>query len=273
VLDFNNAPRQKIHDEPAPRRQMHSTMPSLQTAARILGGEVSGGGILCPGPGHSSKDRSLSVLLDPNAPEGFIVNSFAAGDDVLACRNYVREKLGLPRRQPRSSQKRNSTGSSGFARQKVPPEEPAKATSDSPFPEWTPPNEEGKPRFVGIGSEEPPAIPGEIPGRRHIYRRGGQNVRAKIKKQGRYQPLDVKLSRRCDGAGEFGSAEYGQRRIRRGRLGGATLSHNSADARETSMFCTSLILCRFEKNSRIQARFSPDGGLRGAGAKCRITDQ
>jgi hypothetical protein len=53
----------------------------------------------------------------------------------------------------------------------------------------------------------------------------------------------------------------------------ATLSHDCADARETSMFCTSLILYRFERNSRIQARFSPDGALRGAGTKCWITDR
>jgi hypothetical protein len=47
-----------------------------------------------PGPGHSAADRSLSVKLDAAAPDGFIVTSFA-GDDALACKDYVREKLGL----------------------------------------------------------------------------------------------------------------------------------------------------------------------------------
>ena len=36
---------------------------TLQSWARALGGEVSGGQVLCPGPGHSAKDRSLSVKI------------------------------------------------------------------------------------------------------------------------------------------------------------------------------------------------------------------
>jgi len=38
--------------------------PSLQTVAKALGGEVNGGQVLAPGPGHSAKDRSLSVKID-----------------------------------------------------------------------------------------------------------------------------------------------------------------------------------------------------------------
>jgi hypothetical protein len=65
----------------------------------VLGGDVSGDSVLAPGPGHSPKDRSLSVKVDPNAPEGFLVHSFA-GDDPIACRDYVRKKAGLPDWQP-----------------------------------------------------------------------------------------------------------------------------------------------------------------------------
>ena len=36
---------------------------TLQSWARALGGEVSGDQVLCPGPGHSPKDRSLSVKI------------------------------------------------------------------------------------------------------------------------------------------------------------------------------------------------------------------
>jgi RecA-family ATPase len=36
----------------------------------------------------------LSVKLDSNAPDGFLVHSFA-GDDPIACRDHVREKAGL----------------------------------------------------------------------------------------------------------------------------------------------------------------------------------
>lgn len=69
-------------------------MMDLHTAARLLNGEVSGRGILCPGPGHSRRDRSLSVLFSPSAPGGFIVRSFAGDDDLLA-KDDVRHRLGL----------------------------------------------------------------------------------------------------------------------------------------------------------------------------------
>ena len=58
--------------------------------ARHLDGEVTGrNSIVAPGPGHSRKDRSLSVTLDRDAPDGFLVNSFA-GDDPITCRDHVR---------------------------------------------------------------------------------------------------------------------------------------------------------------------------------------
>jgi RecA-family ATPase len=67
----------------------------LPTLARALGGEIRGNQILAPGPGHSAVDRSLAVKLDPAAPDGFFVHSFA-NDDLGVCRDYVREKCGLP---------------------------------------------------------------------------------------------------------------------------------------------------------------------------------
>lgn len=71
-------------------------------AARSLGGDMTPNGIVCPGPGHSARDRSLSVMLDPDAPEGFIVHSFS-DDDPIQCREHVRSKLGLPEWQPAKS--------------------------------------------------------------------------------------------------------------------------------------------------------------------------
>jgi AAA domain len=71
----------------------------LQSLARALGGEVNSGQILAPGPGHSPKDRSLSVKLDADAPDGFVVNSFAH-DDPIECKDYVRAKLSLPAFKP-----------------------------------------------------------------------------------------------------------------------------------------------------------------------------
>jgi 5S rRNA maturation endonuclease (ribonuclease M5) len=71
------------------------TIERLQCA---LGGEITAGGtqLLCPGPDHSAEDRSLSIKLDANAPSGFVVHSFA-GDDAIACRDYVCAKLSLPK--------------------------------------------------------------------------------------------------------------------------------------------------------------------------------
>ena len=75
--------------------------------ARLLGGRVNGEAVLCPGPAHSASDRSLSIKFDANAPDGFVVHSFAT-DDPIICRDYVREKLGLPAFEPNGNGKRFS---------------------------------------------------------------------------------------------------------------------------------------------------------------------
>jgi putative DNA primase/helicase len=68
-------------------------MISLQQVARVLGGVVSGGSVLCPGPGHSPRDRSLSVTLSQTSPADFIVHSHA-GDDWRVCRDFVMKRIG-----------------------------------------------------------------------------------------------------------------------------------------------------------------------------------
>ena len=65
-----------------------------RAVARALGGDVSGCDVIAPGPGHSRADRSLSIKIDPNGPDGFLCHSFA-GDDYRRCRDYVRYVLGL----------------------------------------------------------------------------------------------------------------------------------------------------------------------------------
>ena len=71
----------------------------LQTLQNCLGGEISGCQLLCPGPGHSQRDRSLAVRLCTDAQDGFVVHSHA-GDDWRICRDFVRQRLGLPAWQP-----------------------------------------------------------------------------------------------------------------------------------------------------------------------------
>lgn len=85
-------------------------IPSITEIAAKLGGVAQANEVLCPGPGHSPQDRSLSVKLDDKAPDGFLVHSFA-GDDALACKDYVRSKLGL-----RPFQTHSQTSGNGSAK-------------------------------------------------------------------------------------------------------------------------------------------------------------
>jgi putative DNA primase/helicase len=70
----------------------------LRSVHRALGGEISGGQLLCPGPGHSPRDRSLAVRPSSDG-DGFVVHSHC-GDAWILCKDYVRERLGLPQWQP-----------------------------------------------------------------------------------------------------------------------------------------------------------------------------
>jgi hypothetical protein len=66
--------------------------------AIALGGEVCGGQVVAPGPGHSRRDRSLAVKPRPN---GDILVHSHAGDDKVECLDYAREKLQIEREQRR----------------------------------------------------------------------------------------------------------------------------------------------------------------------------
>lgn len=67
---------------------------SLQSIAAALGGEVCGGEVRAPGPGHTPIDRSLCVKLAPGTPDGFVVHSFAS-DDWQTCKDHTKERLGF----------------------------------------------------------------------------------------------------------------------------------------------------------------------------------
>ena len=78
------------------------TQIGIEELHRALGGKITRGTngmqVLCAGPGHSDNDRSLAVSPAANG-DGFIVFSHA-DDDVNACKDHVRKKLGLPPFQP-----------------------------------------------------------------------------------------------------------------------------------------------------------------------------
>ena len=86
----------------------------LKALQHALGGQISHGQLLCPGPGHSRVDRSLAVKIDANAPDGFLVHSFA-GDDAIECRDYVRAKCRL-----QISSRTAGTATAGSVRLTVP---------------------------------------------------------------------------------------------------------------------------------------------------------
>jgi hypothetical protein len=75
---------------------MTSRFDVLEELAGALGGEVSGGRVLAPGPNHSAADRSLSVWPTKNSA-GFSVHSFS-GDDRLACIQHVKALLDPEKR-------------------------------------------------------------------------------------------------------------------------------------------------------------------------------
>jgi Toprim domain len=81
-------------------------MIDIRAVARALGGDVIGrDAVVAPGPGHSPRDRSLTVKFAARAPEGFLVYSHC-DDDWRDCRDHVRARLGLPPWQPGDGQGR-----------------------------------------------------------------------------------------------------------------------------------------------------------------------
>jgi putative DNA primase/helicase len=72
-------------------------MTALRSMASALGSDVMKGKhglfILCPGPGHSAKDRSLSVAPSATDPDGFVCFSHA-NDAWQDCRDHIRTRIG-----------------------------------------------------------------------------------------------------------------------------------------------------------------------------------
>jgi putative DNA primase/helicase len=102
----------------------------LRSWAAALCGEVSGNSVRAPGPGHSARDRSLSVTPSIASPNGFLVHSFA-GDDSIVCLDYVRARLGLPVFCPGAPQKPAPGARHGAPCHKG-SDKPAKAATESP---------------------------------------------------------------------------------------------------------------------------------------------
>jgi predicted P-loop ATPase len=88
--------------------------PNVHRIVAAVGGEITGPDTCnVPGPGHSAKDKSLSIKIDPAAPDGFLVHSHA-GDNAIECKDWIRQKLGLPSWTPNISADSASAGATGY---------------------------------------------------------------------------------------------------------------------------------------------------------------
>lgn len=65
---------------------------TLDEFVKAVRGTRNGPWIRLAGPGHRKHDDSLGFMLDPAAPDGFRVNSFA-GDDPADCRAHINQLL------------------------------------------------------------------------------------------------------------------------------------------------------------------------------------
>ena len=104
----------------------------IRTIAHALGGEIiSRNQVLAPSPGHSTRDRSLSVTLSNTNPDGFITHSHTNGDDDWqAMRDYVRERLGLPAWAPNPDRARSTARSAPPAAEAVRESAAGRASDD-----------------------------------------------------------------------------------------------------------------------------------------------
>jgi putative DNA primase/helicase len=68
---------------------------SLEHLLYRFGGAAAsdGRGILCPGPDHSAADRSMSITIDPSAPDGVLINSFSSRTSAAECWKYFWDTL------------------------------------------------------------------------------------------------------------------------------------------------------------------------------------
>ncbi len=87
-------------------------MSALRSMAAALGGDVimkgkHGPYILCPGPGHSKQDRSLSVAPSATDADGFVCFSHAK-DAWQDCRDHIRARIGTRSSEYRETAKRQA---------------------------------------------------------------------------------------------------------------------------------------------------------------------
>ncbi|MGX5723385.1 hypothetical protein ACWKW5_25385, partial [Shinella zoogloeoides] len=64
--------------------------------AKAIGGKVIGGNrVVAHAPGHKKGSPEVSIIVDPSAPRGILVNCFS-GEDPVAMKDWVLERCGEP---------------------------------------------------------------------------------------------------------------------------------------------------------------------------------
>ena len=105
-----------------------SAYPDLKAIARELGGDLIGAHVSAPGLGHSLRDRSLSISLNPDDPHDVLVHSFA-GDDYRPVKDHLRRR-GLLHSDPQPQYRMAEASSDGIR-------EPRNATPPKSAALWT----------------------------------------------------------------------------------------------------------------------------------------
>lgn len=141
----------------------HGRNNGLNKASRALG-QLVGAGVL--------EESEVKARLY----EAAMANGYVAKDGPAATRATIASGfaagLKTPRQIPNGQEPRMADAA----------QKPAAKLSGVPVPDWTSPDAEGRPTFQAIGRDQPGNVRDEVPGRRHAYRRDGENVRFKIKR-------------------------------------------------------------------------------------------
>lgn len=155
-------------------------MLSLDEIKGAFGGTIKGERVRIPAIGRPTSDRSVSISLDGEAPNGYLLHCYRTGDDPIKHRRMIDNKFGLQWPPARG----DSSDSSARLNRRLAPEKPVAriALTDVPLPAMTPRKPGDRFGLQNVGQPEPPSIRGEIAGRRHAYLRDGEAVRFKIKK-------------------------------------------------------------------------------------------
>ena len=149
----------------------HGRNDQLNRSAFSLG-QLVGAGLL---DRHEVERR----LFDAAQASGYV-----GKDGAPTARSTIKSGLDHGLREPRTAPA-NGHATAGHSHHaslttvQSPVQRPAPVLRGVALPDWTPPDETGKPSFYGAGVIEPKTLDGET--RRHTYRRDGEPIRVKVK--------------------------------------------------------------------------------------------